>query len=252
MKNRHGALLGAIACLSAAGAAAETAHHWSYAGKTGPPHWAALEPDYAACGKGKTQSPINIATGQARKQDLPPLKFDYRPGALHIVDNGHTIQVNVPAGSTLTVGKDRYALVQFHFHHPSEETIDGKHFDMVAHLVHRDAAGHLAVVAVPLKNASAGSALIATLWHNLPHQKEHEDAPAKVTIDPAALLPASHSYYTYAGSLTTPPCSEGVRWFVLKSPVTISPGELATFAKIYPANARSAQPLNGRTVLASR
>jgi carbonic anhydrase len=247
----HRALLSACVVVSAGAFASETAHHWSYSGATGPTHWASLEPDYATCGNGKAQSPIDIETAHARKQDLAPLDFDYKPAPLHIINNGHTIQVNVPSGSTLTVGNDRYSLVQFHFHHPSEEQIDGKRSAMVAHLVHRDEQGHLAVVAVLLQPGGP-SAMLSTLWHNLPATEGQEAAPTAVTINPADLLPAVRDYFAFPGSLTTPPCSEGVRWFVLKAPMTLSAEELATFAKIYPANARSIQPLHRRVVLSSK
>jgi carbonic anhydrase len=246
----HLGLLGALALLPLCGAAAETKHHWSYSGETGPSHWSALEPGYAACAKGDSQSPIDIQTAHVEQKALPPLHFNYKSSALHIVNNGHTIQVDVPAGSELTVGGDRYALVQFHFHHPSEETIDGKHYDMVVHLVHRDAKGHLAVVAVPLRSGKANE-LISTLWSNLPKAHGREATP-HVAIDAAGLLPQSHAYFAYTGSLTTPPCSQGVRWFVLKSPMTVSAAQLATFSHLYPGNARSVQPLHGRVVLSSR
>jgi carbonic anhydrase len=247
MKIWHHAAIGALVLVSAGAAASEAAHHWSYSGEGGPAHWGALEKDYAVCAVGHAQSPIDIETAKVRKQNLAPLVFDYKPGALHIINNGHSIQVNVPAGSTLTVGGDRYSLVQFHFHHPSEELVNGKRSAMVAHLVHRDSQGHLAVVAV-LLDPGQSNATIATLWRNLPHAQGHEAVPAGVTVNPAGLLPATRDYYTFPGSLTTPPCSEGVRWFVLKTPARISGDELATFAKIYPANARPPQPLAGRVV----
>lgn len=251
MKAYSCALLGALGLASVAGGASEPQHHWSYSGATGPSHGAALEPDYATCGKGQTQSPVDIETAAVHRQKLAPLLFDYKISPLRIVDNGHTIQGNVAEGSTLSVGGDRYALVQFHFHHPSEERINGKRFDMVAHLVHRDANGHLAVVAVPLR-LGAPNPLLAKLWQNLPHAQGKESAPAGVTIDAAELLPHERGYFTYAGSLTTPPCSEGVRWFVLKSPMTLSAAQAATFAKLYPANARAVQPLHGRLVKSSQ
>ena len=251
MKPPHNAALAAFVLFSATAAVATAAHHWSYSGETGPTHWGALESDYAACGKGKAQSPIDISSSHTTRQALPELKFDYHTNALHLVNNGHSVQVDIQPGSTLTVGKDHYALVQFHFHHPSEEEIDGKRFDMVAHLVHRDAAGHLAVVAVPLQTGEANS-LVTVLWRNLPHGEGHEVVPKGVAINVAGLLPASRGYYTYTGSLTTPPCTEGVRWIVLKTPVTISPHELAIFAHLYPNDARPVQPLNGRVVLASK
>jgi carbonic anhydrase len=251
MTARYGALFGILAFVALPAGASETGHHWSYSGDTGPSHWSQLEPDYAVCGTGKTQSPVNIETAHVQQQELPPLIFNYHPSTMRIVDNGHTVQVSVPPGDTLTVGDHRYTLVQFHFHHPSEEALDGKSFDMVAHLVHRDEQGHLAVVAVPLQKGAANP-LLSTLWQNLPHERGHEAAPAGVAINAAALLPADLSYYTYTGSLTTPPCSESVRWFVLKSPMTLSADQVATFAKLYPANARVLQPLNGRAVLSSK
>jgi carbonic anhydrase len=170
---------------------------------------------------------------------------------LRLIDNGHTVQVNYAPGSSITVDGARYELVQFHFHKPSEEKIDGKAFDMVAHLVHKDAQGHLAVVAVPLAKGSENQ-LIATLWKNLPHEKEHEAKLDSVSINVADLLPSKRGYFTFEGSLTTPPCSEGVRWFVLKQPTSISAAEIAAFGKLYPMNARPVQSLNGREVRASR
>jgi carbonic anhydrase len=225
--------------------ASESAHHWSYAGAEGPAHWG------ATCGTGKAQSPIDIHPAAAKSEMLPALAFNYRPGPLEIIDNGHSVQVNVAKGSTLVVGGVRFSLVQFHFHKPSEEAIDGRHFAMVAHIVHRDPQGHLAVVAVPL-TAGAANPLIATLWRHLPKEKGRDVSPAGVTIDPSQLLPANHGYFTYVGSLTTPPCTEGVRWFVLRSPMTVSPEEITAFAKLYPANARPIQATNKREVLTSR
>jgi carbonic anhydrase len=247
--------VGAIGILAAfAGsfsARAEPHHHWSYSGETGPSHWAGLDPKNAACGAGKSQSPIDIRTREIHRKDLPALVFDYRPTPLHIVDNGHSIQVNVEPGSSLRIATRSYQLVQFHFHHPSEERIDGKASQMVAHLVHRDRANRLAVVAV-LLNAGKPNATVESLWSHLPKQKNHEMDFEGLRIDPARLLPADHSYFTYTGSLTTPPCSEGVRWFVLKSPSTLSKSEIAKFAGRYPNDARPLQKLNGREVLVSK
>jgi carbonic anhydrase len=250
MTCRHGALPNLLALAAVPVIASAAGHHWSYSGETGPSHWAGLEPGYAACGIGKAQSPIDIKTADVRRQKMPPLSFHYEPTSLHVIDNGHTIQVNLSLGNSLAIAGDRYQLVQFHFHHPSEERIDGKQFDMVVHLVHRDSQGHLAVVAVPLRSG-APNPLLAKLWRALPHQKGKEESPAGVVINVADLLPADLGYYNFPGSLTTPPCSEGVRWFVLKSPKTVSPEQLAAFAKLYPDNARTPQPLNGRVVLSS-
>ena len=232
-------------------ASAQESHppHWTYEGKEGPSKWATLDKSYATCSLGHAQSPIDIRG--AEPADLPPLKFDYKTVPLNIINNGHTIQVNYPSGSTLTVGDKTYTLKQFHFHHPSEEHINGHGFDLVAHLVHADAEGHLAVVAVLFK-PGAENPLLATVWKNIPSEKEKAvDAPS-VLVDVSALLPSDHGYYTFPGSLTTPPCSEGVTWYVLKTQSSISPAEVATFAKLYPKDARPIQPLNGRHVLETK
>lgn len=224
---------------------AEEGHHWSYSGEGGPAHWG------ESCAVGKAQSPIDIHTKSVKQADLPAIEFDYKPSPLKIVDNGHTVMATYAPGSFITVDGTRYELQQFHFHHPSEEKLDGKSYDMVAHLVHKDAHGNLAVVAVPLKKGSA-NALVGTLWKNIPKEKGKEAEVASATINVADLLPAQHGYYTFQGSLTTPPCSEGVRWFVLKSPSTISAQQVSAFGKLYSMNARPVQPLNGREVTASK
>ena len=230
--------------------AAQEAHaHWAYEGKEGPKEWGELDSSYAACSSGHRQSPIDIK--DAKKVDLPTLKFDYHAVPLNIINNGHTIQINYAPGSTLTVGEKIYTLKQFHFHHPSEEHVDGKTSRLVVHLVHADADGHLAVVAVLFELGSANP-LIDTLWANIPSEKEKPQDIPSVSIQVHDLLPSEGDYFTYAGSLTTPPCSEGVSWFVLKSYATASPQQVAAFAKIYPMNARPIQPTNGREILQSK
>jgi carbonic anhydrase len=224
-------------------------HHWAYEGKEGPAEWGKLDSTYSTCSLGHAQSPIDIKG--ARSADLPALKFNYKAVPLNIIDNGHTIQINYAAGSTLTVGDKIYSLQQIHFHHPSEEQINGHASDMVAHLVHSDSEGHLAVVAVLLKKGAENS-LLTTLWKNIPSQKEKAVDVAGVQVDITNLLPTDRGYYTFAGSLTTPPCSEGVTWFVLKQQSSISANEIAAFAKIYPKNARPIQPLNGRMLLETK
>jgi carbonic anhydrase len=245
----------AVVCVALFRAApsAQESHplHWSYEGNEGPDHWGQLDPAYGTCAAGRVQSPININVKQAKLADLPQLRFDYTSTPLNIIDNGHTIQVKYAAGSTLTVGDKTYSLVQFHFHHPSEEYINNRGFDLVAHLVHDDGRGHLAVVAVLFKTGPRNP-LLDTLWRNIPTQKEKAVNVPSVTFNVKDLLPADRGYYTFDGSLTTPPCSEGVTWYVLKSPSTLSADQLATFAKLYPRNARPIQPLNGREVLESR
>jgi carbonic anhydrase len=241
------ALFVATALCCAHGVRAE-GPHWSYQGHGGPAEWGELDPAFATCQLGKLQSPIDIRGAKAA--DLPAIKFDYKPSPLRVIDNGHSIQVNYAPGSSIDVGGTRYELVQFHFHKPSEEKIDGKAHAMVAHLVHKGADGKLAVVAV-LLDAGGTNPTIDTIWKNLPQEKGKE-ATVNATIDAATLLPADHGYYTFQGSLTTPPCSEDVRWFVLKTPVKVAGSEITAFGKIYPMNARPSQPLNGRTVEATR
>jgi len=222
--------------------------HWSYEGHGGPAEWGELDQGFATCKLGKVQSPIDIRG--ARASDLPAIKFAYRPSPLKLIDNGHTIQVNYAPGSSIDVGGKRYALVQFHFHKPSEEKINGKSHDMVAHLVHKNAEGKLAVVAVLIDKGGANPT-IETIWKNLPKQKEKETS-VKATVDAAKLLPADKGYYTFQGSLTTPPCSEEVRWLVLKTPLKIADEEIAAFGKLYPMNARPTQSRNGRAIEATR
>lgn len=218
--------------------------HWGYSGPQGPDHWREL-PEGATCGTGRHQSPIDI--GDTVRAKLPAIEFRYAASALHVVDNGHTIMVTYAPGSAIIVDGQSYELQQFHFHEPSEERVHGHAFALVAHLVHKNAKGELAVVAVLFKQGRESAALAPILGH-LPPGKETEIAPSGLSISAAELLPAARGYYTYTGSLTTPPCSENVTWFVLKTPVEASAAQLAAFAKRYPHNARPVQPLNDRVV----
>jgi len=218
--------------------------HWDYAGSGGPEAWGKLQPEYAKCSSGTRQSPIDIRGGIA--VDLEPIKFDYRPSAFSVVDNGHTVQVNVEPGNAITITGRRYELVQFHFHRPSEERIDGRQFDMVVHLVHKDPDGRLAVVAVLLDRGSA-QPVVQSVWNNLPLEKGDE-VRAGIRIDLAQMLPEDRRYYTYMGSLTTPPCTEGVLWMVMKQPVPVAPEQVAIFSRLYPMNARPVQQAAGRLI----
>jgi carbonic anhydrase len=228
---------------------AHPAHNWDYSESKGPSHWGDLSPEFVPCRKGHRQSPIDIRNPQ--KADLPPIEFDYQPSPLHIIDNGHTVMINYGPGSFISVGGKKYALKQFHFHRPSEETIDGKGYEMVVHLVHADQEGKLAVVAVLLQRGE-DNPLVRELWNNLPEEKEKEEDLDGLQIDIAGLLPTNRGYYTYSGSLTTPPCSENVTWFVLKHPVPISAAEIQQFSKLYRHDTRPTQPLYGRIVLESK
>ena len=224
---------------SAAGAA-----HWAYNGAGGPEQWGGMKPEFSACATGSRQSPIDIRSGV--RVDLEPIQFDYRPTGFRVVDNGHTIQVNVGGGNSIEVQGRRYDLLQFHFHRPSEERIDGRQFDMVAHLVHKDPEGRLAVVAVLLDRGSAHP-LVQTVWNNLPLEKGSEVA-VRANLDMNHLLPADRRYFTYMGSLTTPPCSEGVLWMVMQQPVPIANEQISVFSRLYPMNARPIQSASGRLI----
>ena len=237
--------------------------HWSYVdGPGGPENWGDLSKENLVCSKGKTQSPININIDNAVKVDLPALEFAYRQSPLSIVDNGHTIMVNYGEGSNLMVDGRQYRLVQFHFHKPSEEAINGERMDMVVHLVHQRHDGALAVVAVLMTTKKPVSArkywwgddskpqdnpLIQTLWNNIPLVKERVESPG-VWINVNQLLPEDKTYFTYMGSLTTPPCSENVLWFVMKNPILVSEDQVMNFGRIYPSNARPLQPKGDRLV----
>jgi carbonic anhydrase len=220
------------------------AAHWSYDGEAGPQMWGQLKPEFNKCSTGTRQSPIDIRDGV--RVDLDPVQFDYQPGAFRVVDNGHTVQVNVAPGNSIEVMGRRFELVQFHFHRPSEERIDGKQFDMVVHLVHQDVGGKLAVVAVLLERGSAHP-LVQSVWNNLPLEKGDE-VSARTPLDLNQLLPKDTRYYTYMGSLTTPPCSEGVLWMVMQQPVSMSSAQIDVFARLYPMNARPVQQASGRLI----
>ena len=245
----HGSTPAKVAKLRAAkvaGGHKADAHaaHWSYGGDGGPEKWGQLKPEFSTCANGQRQSPIDIRSGV--KVDLEPIQFDYRPTNFGVIDNGHTIQVNVGGGNAIEVQGRRFDLVQFHFHRPSEERINGRQFDMVAHLVHKDPEGKLAVVAV-LLDRGAAQPLVQTIWNNLPLEKGAE-APARSEIDMNNLLPADRRYFTYMGSLTTPPCSEGVLWMVLQQPMPVANEQIGVFSRLYPMNARPIQQASGRLI----
>jgi carbonic anhydrase len=223
------------------------AAHWSYGGEHGPSHWGNLQPSYATCATGKRQSPIHIEDHNTLQGPAEPIQINYQPSNATVVNNGHTIQVNVSGNNSITVRGTAYQLLQFHFHHPSEEQINSRRFTMVAHLVHQSAQGQLAVIAV-LLGAGQANALIHQVWTYMP--LDHGD---KVNMPPgllnlSELLPKDQRYYQFLGSLTTPPCSENVLWMVLKEPMTLSPEQIRLFAQMFPNNARPVQPLHGRVV----
>lgn len=250
-------------------------HHvkWSYVEAGAPQQWGSLHPDFELCGNGTEQSPINIT--QYLQSDLPPLKLEYKPTPLNVMNNGHALQVNYEEHSGMSVGDQKYTLKQIHFHTPSEHYLDGSPYPMEAHLVHQNKDGALAVVGVMMK-VGAPNSTIEAIWQNAPIG-EGEKTIEGIGISAADILPAlppapetkegveesaeesaeeekpapaapTHAYYSYDGSLATPPCTEGVSWFVLKDPITISENQLRIFKSIFPVNARPLQPLGQRVV----
>ena len=214
--------------------------HWDYEGDMGPARWVK---EFPTCGKGTKQSPLNIKGPFVKQRvDLAP---SYKPGPLTMLNNGHTIQVNIPAGSKLRIDGIAYDLLQFHFHRPSEEQIDGKPMAMVAHFVHKSAEGKLAVIGVLLKEGNENPN-IKTLWANLPAGEGPPVDVPDVTFNPANLLPKELDFWSYDGSLTTPPCTEGVRFFILRTPVNISKEQVNAFP--FKMNARPVQPQNNREI----
>ncbi len=218
--------------------------HWTYEGESGPANWSRINSDWAKCSTGSRQSPIDIRDGM--KVDLEQISFDYRPSGFNVTDNGHTVQVMVGPGNYLSVAGRTYELQQFHFHRPAEERVNGKGFEMVVHLVHKDPEGRLAVLALLLERGKP-QPTIQTVWNNLPLEKGDTATPS-IVLDPNDMLPQRRDYYTFMGSLTTPPCTEGVLWLVMKEPVQASPAQLALFSRLYPFNARPIQASSGRMI----
>jgi carbonic anhydrase len=221
--------------------------HWAYEGDTGPQAWGKLKPDFNTCATGKRQSPINIEDGATLQGPAEPVQFAYAPSNGTVVNNGHTIQVDVQGDNTITVRGSTYRLLQFHFHTPSEEQINFRRFPMVAHLVHKNNEGQLAVVAVLLDEGVA-SPFIDKVWTYMPLDSGDRVRMPAGLLNLSELLPTDQRYYQFMGSLTTPPCSEGVLWMVLKKPVTMSRGQYKLFTQLYPNNARPVQAVNGRAV----
>jgi carbonic anhydrase len=224
--------------------------NWDYQGKRGELNWGKLDPAYQACAKGHEQSPIDIR-GARLNTALQPIEFHYISGSVTLVNTGHTIEAHVNPGSYIVAGGVRYDLVEYDFHHPSETAVKGKLSDMEAHLVHRSADGKVAVVAIRLvEDIGSPNATLATLW---PHLPRTAGASEKVTdmVNPGGLLPADRGYWTYDGSLSTPPCTEGVRWFVFEQELGLSRDQLRAFAALFRVNTRGLQDAHGRRIEAN-
>ena len=250
---RAAAVAGHSSATAAGGshAASAKAHgaeaHWSYEGDTGPQAWGNLKPEFNVCAIGKRQSPINIEQGSTLQGPAEPVQFAYAPSNASVVNNGHTIQVDVQGDNSITARGSNYRLLQFHFHTPSEEQINFTRFPMVAHLVHKNNEGQLAVVAVLLQEGES-NAMIDKVWTYMPLDSGDRVRMPQGLLDVNELLPKDQRYYQFMGSLTTPPCTEGVLWMVMKQPVTLSKAQFKLFSQIYPNNARPVQPVNSRPV----
>lgn len=238
-------ILAAMMIASFSSYAAEHAH-WGYEGQEDPAHWGKLSPDFSLCETGKNQSPVNIQG--ALKTHHGKLELAFKPGKQQIVNNGHTIQINVSAGNTLLLDNDTFTLQQFHFHAPSENEIDGKQFPLEAHFVYKNSSGALAVLASLFKEGQANPQL-AQAWQQMPTAVD-QTAVLKHPLDLKALLPKQFNFYRFSGSLTTPPCSEGVTWMVLDQPLNVSTEQIRQFhSVIHHNNNRPVQPLNGRIIV---
>ena len=243
MKKRAAFIFAGLAVLGATAARGAEEAHWGYSGAGGPEHWGTLSAAYAMCGRGKNQSPIDL-TGSIRA-DLKPLKFSYNTNAREILNNGHTVQANYTPGSSIAMDGQTFELKQLHFHSPSEHLIGGKSFPLEGHLVHADEDGNLAVVGVMFVEGKA-NAVIAALWKQMPAQAGGK-ADLTSRVYASGLLPRARTYYRYNGSLTTPPCSEGVMWLVMEEPLSVSRQQVEAFQKLmgHPNN-RPVQPANAR------
>jgi carbonic anhydrase len=222
------------------------AAHWAYEGPGGPEHWGNLKDEYRACGAGRQQSPIDIDNAGASR--MLPISFHYKVSVIELVNNGHTVQANYGKGSYITVGDERFDLLQFHFHTPSEHRVAGRSFPMEIHFVHRNAQGRLAVVGVLI--APGEESLAAReIWDRLPAAPHSKSSDAHALINARDLMPTESRYFRYAGSLTTPPCSEQVDWYVLQQPMTFSIEQIGRIRGIMGGNARPVQARNGRYLL---
>jgi len=224
--------------------------HWSYNGETGPAKWASLDPSFAACANGKEQSPIDIELSKVTlDKTLEDVQIHYKPSAFTVMNNGHTIQANDASGSnSIVVEGIEYKLMQMHFHKPSENQINGQSFEMEGHLVHKSKEGKLAVLGFLITSGQENKEL-AEIWSKLPKEETKEDIKLEKPVDLVNLLPKEKKSFRYNGSLTTPPCSEGVKWVVLEKPVEMSRQQIEAYGAIFPDNHRPVQPLHNRQVM---
>jgi carbonic anhydrase len=236
--------------IGTAGVSAAQNANWTYEGKTGPLGWAKMSPENGACAKGHEQSPIDIRGAKLDKA-LKPIEFHYLSGPMKLENTGASLVARVDPGSFIVAGGVRYELVSIDFHHPAEDSVKGRFSDMSIHLLHKSADGRMAIVAVRLDEArTMGNATMATLWEQLP-KKAHTTGTVTEMVNPGGLLPPDRGYWTYTGSLSTPPCTEGVQWYVFEQEVGVSRTQLRTFSDVFKMNARGPQDPHGRKILAN-
>ena len=247
MKKMFTSVISILMTSSIALSASSHQSHWGYTGHNGPDNWGKLSKIYTMCSEGKNQSPINITS--SFDTDLDAIDFNYKTSPVKILNNGHTVQVNVAKGSYIDLGETRYELIQYHFHTPSENNIKGESFPLEAHFVHADKDGNLAVVGVMFKDGKENKQL-SELWKKMPMEAEKSYSLTSEAKDINKLLPKSKEYYRFNGSLTTPPCSEGVKWMVLAKPLTISKDQVEKFSHaVNGHNNRPIQDINARIIL---
>jgi len=233
--------------------AKEHAHpvHWGYSGEEGPRNWGDLAPENIQCKIGKNQSPIDLRDkAGVGTSGLPELSIQYRDVPLKVVNNGHTLQVNYPLGSYIKVGNHRYELLQFHFHTPSEHKKEGFNYPMEVHLVHKDGDGNLAVMGVIFQEGEENEQ-IQTLLDHLPKSVGKQEIHKNISLNPVMFIPGNTEFYKYSGSLTTPPCSEGVYWMVFKHTIEASAEQIQQMNEVLGENARPTQDMNSRALLKS-
>jgi carbonic anhydrase len=219
---------------------------WSYNGNSGPDHWSELNEDYKECNVGDQQSPIDLTGAIDAKIEKLNINWHAMPDT--VTNNGHSIQINTPKGNFAEIDGDKFELLQFHMHHPSEHTLNGQHFPVELHFVHKSDDGRLGVVGVFIKEGQYNPTFQKIL-DNMPKSAGTTNSSKGVMVSPAKLLPENAEFYRYEGSLTTPPCSQIVDWAVYDQPIQASTKQINEFAALYPMNARPIQSPDRRYLL---